>query len=91
MVLIGLSWLCSMAPHQAHGKYNGVLAQIMDVYSAADDNNYRRQKVYRNYGFAKATLILACDATKEAEEEMVDAITSKEDATTLKEYTKKTH
>ena len=54
----------------------------MDVYSAADDSNYRRQNVYKNHGFAKAVLILACDAKKEAEEEVFNATTSKEDATT---------
>ena len=59
------------------GKYNGALVQKMDVYSAADDSNYRRQK------------ILACDRTKEAEEEMFNATTSKENTTTSKEYTKK--
>ena len=72
------------------GKYNGVLAQIMDVFSAADDSNYRRQKVYKNNGFAKAVLILACDATNEADKAMVYATTLKEDATTSKKCSKKT-
>ena len=30
------------------GKYDVVLVQIMNVFSAADDSNYRRQKVYKN-------------------------------------------
>ena len=71
------------------GKYICVLAQIMDVYSAADDSNYRRQKVYKNNEFVKAVLILACVATKEKEEEMVYATILKEDATTSKDYTEK--
>ena len=43
------------------------LVQIMDVYKAADDSNYKRQKVYKNHGFEKVVLILACEATNEAE------------------------
>ena len=34
------SWFCSLAPCQSMGKYNGVLAQIMHCFSAADDSNY---------------------------------------------------
>ena len=57
------------------GKNNGVLAQVAYVYNAAYDSNYRRQKVYKNHGFAKAVLILACDTTNEAEEAVVYATT----------------
>ena len=57
------------------GTYDGVLVQVTDIYSAADDSNYRRQKVYKNHDFAKAALILA---TKEAEEAQFDKKTSKE-------------
>ena len=56
------------------GKYNGVLVQVMEVYSAADDSNY----MYKNHGFPKVVLISAYDATKEAEVEMFNATTSKE-------------
>ena len=59
------------------GKYNDVLAHAMDVYSEKDDSNYRREKVYKKHGFAKVVLISVCDTTKEAEEEMFDATTSK--------------
>ena len=33
--------------------YNGVLAQVIDVYSTADNSNYRKQKVYKNYVLLK--------------------------------------
>ena len=36
------------------GKYNIVLAQITDVFISVDDSNYRKQKVFKNHGFAKA-------------------------------------
>ena len=62
----------------------------MDVYSAADDCNYRRQKEYKNLGFAKAALILACDTTNDAKKAMKYATTSKEEITTSNECTKKT-
>ena len=51
------------------GKYNGVLVQIMDVYSAMGDTNYRRQKVCKSNCFAKAVLTSACDATNEADKQ----------------------
>ena len=49
---------------------------MMDVYSTADDNNYRKQKVSKKHGFAKAVLISKCDATKEAEEALFNATSS---------------
>ena len=68
------------------GKYNDVLAKKMDVYSTADKSNYRRQKVHKNHGFAKAVLVLVCNATKEAEEEVFDAKISKK----MQQHQKKT-
>ena len=56
--------------------FNGVLAQVTDIYSAADESNYRRQKVYKN-GFAKVVLILECDAIKEAEEALINGTAPK--------------
>ena len=50
-----------------------------------DSSNYRSQKVYKNHGFAKSILILACDATNKADDAMV--YTSKEDSTTSNKYT----
>ena len=72
------------------GKNNGALVQIRDVYSSVDDSSYRRQKVYKNHVFPKVVLILACDTTNDADETMKYVTTSKEDATTLNLFTKKT-
>ena len=78
------SWVGFVSQHliKLMEKYNFVLVQIIDVFSAADDCNYRRQKVYKNDAFAIAVLILACDASNEADEAMVYATTSREDTTT---------
>ena len=52
-------------------KFDGELAQVMEVYSVNDTNNHKRQKVYKNFGFAKAVLILEVDnTTKESELEL---------------------
>ena len=72
------------------GKYDGVLVWIIDVFSAADDGNYRKQTFYKNHGFAKVVLILACDASNEADQTMSWATKLKEDATTSNKNTKKT-
>ena len=58
-------------------KYNGFLAQVIDVYSTADDSNCRRQKLYKNHGFAKVVQILKFDTTKEAQEALFDATSEK--------------
>ena len=39
-------------------KFDGALAQVMEVYSVNDTNKHKRQKVYKNFGLAKAVLIL---------------------------------
>ena len=57
-------------------KYNFVLVQVMDIYSIADDKNYRRQNVYKNHGFEKAGLILKCAATKQSVEALINATSS---------------
>ena len=77
MMLIGVKF--SSAPHQLMDKYDGILVQLTDIFSTVDDINYMRQKVYKNYGFAKVVLILECDGTKEAEDALINATTSKED------------
>ena len=41
-----------------HGyKFDGTLAHEMEVNSVHDNNNQKRQKVYKYYGFAMAVLI----------------------------------
>ena len=39
------------------GKYNGFLAQVTDVYSAANDSNYRKQKVYKTMVLQKQSVM----------------------------------
>ena len=38
-------------------KFDGVLAQVTEVYSVDDTNNHKKKKVYKNFGFAKAVFI----------------------------------
>ena len=41
-----------------HGdKFDGVLAQVTEVYSVDDVSKQKRQRVYKNFSFAKAVLI----------------------------------
>ena len=35
-------------------RFDGTLAQVMEVYSVDDDSNQKRQKVHKNFGFVKA-------------------------------------
>ena len=63
--------------------------QIIDVFSTAVDGNYRKQIFYKNHGFAKVVLILACDASNEADQTMSCATKLKEDVTTSNKNTKK--
>ena len=49
-------------------KFDGELAQVMEVYSVNDTSNHKRQKVYKNFGYAKAVLILeVVNTTKKSE------------------------
>ena len=48
------------------------------------------KKVYKNYGFARAFLILACDTTNEADKVVVYATKLKEGAMTSNKYAKNT-
>ena len=59
-------------------KFDGALAQVTEVYSVNDASNHKRQKVYKNFGFAKAVLILEVEnLTKESELELNTARTLK--------------
>ena len=60
-------------------QYNDDLAQVTDIYSAVDDSNYGKQKVYKKHDFSRAALILECDTTKEAEGALINATSSKEE------------
>ena len=52
------------------GKFDGALTQVTEVYSVNDTSNHKRQKVYKNFGFAKANFILEVEnTTKESESE----------------------
>ena len=52
-----------------HGDvFDCMLAQVTEVYSVDDISNQKRQKVYKNFGLAKAVLILDIGkATKKLE------------------------
>ena len=44
--------------HVKHGdKFDGALAQVMEEHSDDDISNEKRQNVYKNFGFAKASLV----------------------------------
>ena len=47
-----------MAPCEAWDKFDGRLAQVTVEYSVDDISKQKRLKVYKNFGFAKAVLIL---------------------------------
>ena len=39
-------------------KFDDALSQVLEVYSVNDTSNHKRQKVYKNFGFATVVLIL---------------------------------
>ena len=57
-------------------KFDGALAPVTEVYSVNDISSHKRQKVHKNFGFAKAVLILEVEnTTKESELELNTART----------------
>ena len=62
-----------------HGdKFDGALAQVMEVYTVNDTSNHKRQNINKNFGFAEAVLILEVEIiTKESELESNAARTLK--------------
>ena len=77
-----------------HGnKFDGAWTQVREVCSVDDTSNHKKQKVYKNFSFAKAVLILEVENTrKDSELETYKERTlSKKQSTTMEGIETKKH